>query len=102
MLKKFNNFRQKRKKTVLNNTTHTHESLMARLPGALVKASFAQVGIFSTLRLFASESFSNNKVGIRINYAHQVDTFKSFYNKGGLSFFDFQLFIFIKFLRQII
>ena len=58
----------------------------------LSKARFAQVGIFFTLRLFAWESFINKKVGIRINYAPPVDNFKSFYNKSGLSFFDFQLF----------
>ena len=50
------------------------------------------LGIFSTLRLFAWESFINKKVRIRINYAPHVDNFKSFYNKSGLSFFDFQLF----------
>ena len=53
----------------------------------------AQVGIFFTLRLFDWESFINKKVGNRINYATLVDNFKSFYNKSGLSFFDFQLFI---------
>ena len=56
------------------------------------KARFARVGIFFTLRLFAWESFIDKKVGIRINYGPQVDKSKSFYNKSGLSFFDFQLF----------
>ena len=30
------------------------------------------------------KKFINKKFGIRINYAHLVDNFKSFYNKSGL------------------
>ena len=35
-------------------------------------------------KVFLKEKFINKKFGIRINYAHLVDNFKSFYNKSGL------------------
>ena len=41
---------------------------------------------------FALRFFINKKFGNRQNKDHLVDNFKSFYNKCGLSFFDFQLF----------
>ena len=45
------------------------------------KFRFAQVDIFSSLWIFAWESFISKK----------VDNFKSFYDKSRLSFFNFQL-----------
>ena len=35
-------------------------------------------------KVFLKEKFINKKFGIRINYAHLVDNFKSFYYNSGL------------------
>ena len=34
--------------------------------------------------IFSKKNVINKKFGIRTNYAHLVDNFKSFYNKSGL------------------
>ena len=39
---------------------------------------------FPKKKIFSKKKIIYKKFGIRINYAHQVDNFKSFLNKSGL------------------
>ena len=58
----------------------------------ITKARFAQVDFFSNSDYLPEKVLLIIKVGIRIVYGPPVDKTKSFHNKSGLSFFDFQLF----------
>ena len=63
----------------------------------MCKAEIAQVGTFFNTQFPSLGIFINKKVGNRKNQDHPVYNFLNWYNKSGLSFFDFQLFFLQKF-----
>ena len=59
------------------------------------EAELLQVGIFFLIHLFAWEILLLKKLEIEETKTTQYSTFKTdTYNKSGLSFFDFQLFLY--------